>query len=165
MNLSPPVASTTYPKQVADLYRRLVNSGFVDDHNFWGAAWREADDLRAHPFRHLEGEVAPAYARFAFENVQAFQAAQAAVCVGSDGGRCGEGDAVADGRGLPSNLASLVTSQFGDWTPRLSQFGNGMDQNKATLDALLGKMKSSSSTADPACVGLVFSADAQSASP
>lgn len=106
------------------------------------AAWREADDLRAHPFRHLEGEVAPAYAKLALENEEAFLAAQAGVDVGSNGGISGQRDAVAAGGERPSNLASLVSSQFSDWTPHLFQFGNGMEQNKATLDDLLGKMKS-----------------------
>lgn len=121
-----------------NMHGTMVLDGVNDGES---AAWREADDLRAHPFRHLEGTEAPAYAKLALENEQAFLAAQAGVDHGSAARGAGKGAGASAAEDLPANLASRVSAAVQDWTPSLALYGNGMEGNKATLDCLLDKMK------------------------
>jgi hypothetical protein len=109
------------------------------------SAWREDDEERAHPLRHLEDRPAPVYAQLALEDERAFLAAQ------SGSGRAGRPvDAATGHRGAVHSGGSAADLQaaaqcmaggMAHWAPPLSRYDGGKAENGAALDALLAMMK------------------------
>lgn len=117
-----------------DLMRKLnthgsmVLDGLARQSRF---AWREDEDARAHPLRHLEGEATPEYAKLAVQDERAFLAAQA--------GRAVQKEQDTNKEEL-ANLALYMSQQMESWDPGLTVYADGGTRNNIVLSGILHKI-------------------------
>lgn len=105
------------------------------------SAWREDEDARAHPLRHLEGTPIPEYTKLALRDERAFLEAQTCGPPASGNKVDIDNSKRCVGQQELEEATLHMSQQLKGWDPDLSTFADGDGRNGGILNALLAKMR------------------------